>query len=110
MAVDRDALSSCPFCSYSHLSVRQDREAYVGGYNWIVLCQCGACGPNTRTASDARLAWNRRSGSPAPAEPVVWTDAQVKRALNAYSRLLDGWETAHVAMRAALEAASRDGA
>ena len=55
-----NALTSCPFCASKRQSVKQDAVAYLDPHSWIVLCQCGACGPNRDSRDDAISAWNAR--------------------------------------------------
>ena len=54
-------MTRCPFCGGTDLKVVRDDVAYLSGAAWIVLCLCGACGPNQSDKESAVMAWNQRN-------------------------------------------------
>lgn len=63
-------LKPCPFADtrMSHKArVRKDEIAYLSPATWVVICHCGATGPNRESAEEAAIAWNTRAMSAQPA-------------------------------------------
>lgn len=63
-------LKPCPFCGGSKVKATRDTFSYLPPHYHIVICKCGACGPNVATEESAIAAWNRRVPDPQAAARI----------------------------------------
>lgn len=55
-----ERIKACPFCGDPGAKLFRDAVAYNPPFNNVVICICGACGPNASSEENAVGGWNRR--------------------------------------------------
>jgi len=58
----------CSFCGGTDIDTKFDELRFLKPYCWVVVCRCGASGPNRDSEHAARAAWNTRVNSHAALE------------------------------------------